>query len=142
MGEKMAFLDKLKFWKKREPFEKGIDLGLPPPDAPFAQQPTPLSHPTPEISPFPEMGSEQSQMYAQYPPYVPVSEQRQQFMQYPQQQPQQAQQLKQVQYPSAVEKDIEVVSAKLDSIRATLESINQRLLNIERIAYEHRKREW
>jgi len=40
----------------------------------------------------------------------------------------------------------EVVSAKLDSIRYTLESINQRLTNIERVAYgEHEhstKKRW
>jgi len=39
--------------------------------------------------------------------------------------------------------DMEVVAAKLDAIRATLDSINQRLANVERIAYaeqeEHRK---
>jgi len=35
----------------------------------------------------------------------------------------------------------EVVSAKLDSIRYTLESINQRLANLERVAYgEHEKK--
>ena len=31
-------------------------------------------------------------------------------------------------------KDVEIISAKLDSLRATLESINQRLANIERLA--------
>ncbi|MBU0461856.1 MAG: hypothetical protein KJ574_04695 [Nanoarchaeota archaeon] len=31
-------------------------------------------------------------------------------------------------------KDIEIISAKLDSLRATLDSINQRLANLERIA--------
>lgn len=37
----------------------------------------------------------------------------------------------------------EVVSAKLDSIRYTLESINQRLANLERIAYgEQEKKKW
>ncbi len=42
-------------------------------------------------------------------------------------------------------KDLEVVSAKLDSIRYTLESINQRLANIERIAHgetEDKRRNW
>ena len=41
-------------------------------------------------------------------------------------------------------KDLEVVSAKLDSIRYTLESMNQRLSNIERVAHgEHEvKKSW
>lgn len=40
-----------------------------------------------------------------------------------------------------VGKDIEIVSSKIDALRATLESINQRLANIERIAYgEQEKR--
>jgi len=36
-------------------------------------------------------------------------------------------------------KDIEILSAKIDSLRATLENINQRLANIERIANEENK---
>ena len=43
-------------------------------------------------------------------------------------------------------KDVEIISAKLDSLRATLESINQRLANIERLAQGEqqgkRKYEW
>ena len=40
-------------------------------------------------------------------------------------------------------KDLEVVSAKLDSIRYTLDSISQRLANLERLAYgEEEKRRW
>ena len=38
-----------------------------------------------------------------------------------------------------VEKDLEVISAKLDSIRAMLESLNQRVSNIERIAYSRQQ---
>ena len=33
-------------------------------------------------------------------------------------------------------KDLEVISAKLDAIKALLESLNQRLANLERIARE------
>ncbi|MBI2664871.1 hypothetical protein HYX10_06050 [Candidatus Woesearchaeota archaeon] len=40
-------------------------------------------------------------------------------------------------------RDLELVSAKLDAIRASLDSINQRLANLERIAYgEENKRGW
>ncbi len=40
-----------------------------------------------------------------------------------------------MQQPEFVGKDIEVISAKLDALRASLESINQRLANLERVAY-------
>jgi len=41
--------------------------------------------------------------------------------------------------------EMEIVSSKLESIKAMLESINQRLTNLERIAsgeYEPRRRNW
>jgi len=42
-------------------------------------------------------------------------------------------------------KDMEVVSSKLDAIKAVLDAINQRLANLERISsgeYEPRRRTW
>ncbi|MBI2140212.1 hypothetical protein HYU14_04760 [Candidatus Woesearchaeota archaeon] len=53
------------------------------------------------------------------------------------------QQVTQQHAPELYGKDLEVVSAKLDSIRYTLESINQRLANLERMAngeYEQKRR--
>ena len=43
--------------------------------------------------------------------------------------------------PSTAEKDIQLLSAKLDSLKAILENINQRLVNIERIAQESQESE-
>ena len=37
---------------------------------------------------------------------------------------------------TTLEKDIQLLSAKLDSLKAILDNINQRLANIERIAHE------
>ncbi len=37
-------------------------------------------------------------------------------------------------------KDLEMINAKLDAIRAYLESINQRIANLERIAYGETRR--
>jgi len=34
-----------------------------------------------------------------------------------------------------VAKELEIISSKLDSIRATLESLNQRIAGLERVAY-------
>ncbi|MBW2984568.1 hypothetical protein KY361_05605 [Candidatus Woesearchaeota archaeon] len=48
--------------------------------------------------------------------------------------------------PSATEttmsKDIEILSSKLDALRASLDTINQRLANLERMASESQKRRW
>ncbi|MBW2995605.1 hypothetical protein KY312_04590, partial [Candidatus Woesearchaeota archaeon] len=39
-------------------------------------------------------------------------------------------------------KNLEIISAKLDALRASIDSINQRLANIERIATEEKKKTW
>ncbi len=41
-----------------------------------------------------------------------------------------------------LQKDIEIISSKLDALRATLEAINQRLSNIEREVFERRRGGW
>ena len=48
------------------------------------------------------------------------------------------------QYSQPSNKDLEIVSAKLDALKATLENINQRLAGLERVAYgeNERKRGW
>lgn len=59
------------------------------------------------------------------------------------QQPQQPMMQQQAAY--AQNKDLELISAKLDSLRAIMENMNQRISNIERIAYgeeESRRKEW
>ncbi len=43
---------------------------------------------------------------------------------------------------ASLEKDIQVLTAKLDSLKAILDNINQRLANIERIANESQKEEY
>ncbi len=140
----MAFMDKVMFWKKKDDFDLGkfgadsglsggpnlglapdaggADLGLPnqnlgAPEAQFGQQ-----------MPASQFGQAPSQSYpATAPPgfqqNIPLT---------PQTPPQQ----------DFVGKDIEVISAKIDSLRAYLESINQRLANIERIAMHDQKKGW
>ena len=39
-----------------------------------------------------------------------------------------------------LKKDLEVISSKLDAIKAVLESLNQRIANIERIAMQEEKK--
>ena len=45
----------------------------------------------------------------------------------------------QFQMPASRTAEIQIIDAKIDSIKATLDSINQRLANIERVAYESRE---
>ncbi len=143
----MGILDKLAFWKKKDDLDLGkdfgADLGLGPEPGPamgMPQQPAPgrdLGLPSRDLG-MPEdlgFGAMGRQPAPTQPPGQPV----------PMQQPFGAP----MQPPAPTERDyksdkFEVVSAKLDSIRYTLESINQRLTNIERVAYgEHeKKRGW
>lgn len=140
----MGIFSKLAFWKKKEDLDLGADLGLPAnqpmgPDLGLPKQPgmqRDLGLPSldlgmPEDVGFGGMGTQQ-------PPIQPPGQPS------PMQQPFGAP----IQPPPPTERErsdkFEVVSAKLDSIRYTLESINQRLTNLERIAYgEHeKKRGW
>ncbi|HLC65361.1 MAG TPA: hypothetical protein VJI46_04530 [Candidatus Nanoarchaeia archaeon] len=122
----MAFLDKLKFWK-REP-----ELAL---------------------GPEPELGLEFGRGYEAKEAQMPPELAPQPAYQYPQQpafqqpfpQPAFGQQM--YQQPSVsievVAKNIEVLSSKLDVLKATLDAINQRIENIESIARsEQSKRRW
>ena len=142
----MGVFDKLAFWKKKDDFDLGkdfgADLGLGQPGAapdlgpsPYAPQRAGLDQNMntglPPDTGFGSMGKPQTPIQ---PPGQPA----------PMQQPFGAP----MQPPKPTAHDhsndkFEVVSAKLDSIRYTLESINQRLANLERVAYgEHDKKKW
>jgi len=112
----MAILDKILGRKKPEPLipptglEKGPDLGLGLDEPAIASGPTPKAFPQPPPEPISS-------------PHQPT------FAQAQHQAPQQMQH-------TSVEKDIQILNAKLDSLKAILDNINQRLANIERIAQE------
>ena len=154
----MAFLDKLMFWKKSDDFstaDLGLETGgpaLPSQDLGFGQEN--FGQP-----PGPQAFGQQ-QGFGQQPGAQPGFGQQpglgaQGFGQQaaPQglgQQPTLGQQPSQPLYPqqttppgyqqaSPVAKDIELLSYKIDSVKATLEVINQRLVNIERLAGERKK---
>lgn len=156
----MGVLDKLAFWKKKDDFDLGADfgadLGLGPgpnmglgqnmgqgmgqdfgmPPSPRGMQPNTgldqnMNLGMPDDTGFSNLGQSQ---YSQ-PPGRPVP--MQQPFGTPMQPPQPTQ--------SDFRNDkFEVISAKLDSIRYTLDSINQRLANLERVAYgeNNKKRGW
>ena len=119
----MAFFNKLAFWKKKDDLDSlGKDLGL---DKELGLD---LGGPSPDLG----MGIEpaQQQPYQKYPSF-----QQSGFQSQPSYQPQPSFQQPSYQNDNYIaSKNLEVISSKLDALRATMESINQRLANIEAIA--------
>ena len=119
----MAFFDKLAFWKKKDDLgDLGKDLGMdkdlglgmdtgPSPDLGMG-----LDMPQPQQQPFQKYPSFQQPSFQSQPAFQPVQQPTYQGDNY------------------INSKNLEVISSKLDALRATLESINQRLANIEAIA--------
>ncbi len=130
----MSLLDKVKFWKKGEPSFGDINMSAPIGGLQedrtaglggtsdlggFDQgQEFPESPPSPEGFGLPPPG-------LSYRPIPPAAR-----------------------HPAAamptdtLQKDIEIISSKLDALRATLEAINQRLSSIEREVFERRRGGW
>ncbi|MBW2975370.1 hypothetical protein KY366_06645 [Candidatus Woesearchaeota archaeon] len=149
----MGIFNKLAFWKKNDDLglgdDFGADLGLDSMDQPKTPNlGFPNSRPgmqtgldqnmnlgMPDDTGFGGLGSSRQQRSSSLEPPGQPAPMQQPFGMQPQQQP---------------ERDyrnndkFEVVSAKLDSIRYTLDSINQRLANLERLAYseDESKRRW
>ena len=132
----MGIMDKLAFWKKKDDFaDIGKDLGI---DKDFGMD----SGPSPDLGLGIDQGQGPQQPFQKYPSF----QQPQNFPSY--QAPQPFSQAPS--YPSNDEfinsKNLEVISSKLDALRASVESMNQRLANIEAIARgeqeEQRKRRY
>ncbi len=149
----MGIFSKLAFWKKKDDLglgkDFGADLGLGPMDTyPEAGMGQEQGFP-PQYGAQRNMGLDQN-MNLGMPEDIGFGSMGQSQMQppgrsSPMRQPFGAP----IQPPQPTERDyqndkFEVVSAKLDSIRYTLESINQRLANLERVAYSEneKKRGW
>mgnify|MGYP001611733731 FL=1 len=118
----MGFLGKLAFWKKKDDIDiLGKDLGL---DKDIGLD---LGGPSPDLGMGiqPEMQQQMQQPYQKYPSFQQSSFQSTPAFQQPS-------------YSTndsyIASKNLEVISSKLDALRASLESINQRLSNIEAIA--------
>ena len=119
-------LGKLKFWKKDDDFDFDNDaLGQEPSFQPHSGNPQDQSVPRQDFNP--------SEPLASPIPQASSFNQQQSFQQSPQNS----------------NRELELVVAKLDALRVTLESMNQRLANLERIAQqsddsytEYRKKTW
>ncbi len=115
----MGFFDKVMFWKRGH--EAAGDFGIPP----IPQQPSRGIGSMPSD----ELGLDLPQQPIQSQPMQPLSQPSYQ-------QPYQPRMDSLQTYQSyASGKEIEIVSAKLDAIRAALDNISQRLANLERAAY-------
>ena len=131
----MGILDKLQFWKKDEIDDLG-PLPEMPSNPPMAEQGMHNMHGggdlgIPEDQPF--QGQEMRVQPSQMPPGMEV--QQQPIMQPTQLEPKQ---------DFMISKDLEVINAKLDSIKSTIDSMNQRLSTIERQAEQgqFKKAQW
>lgn len=128
----MAFWSKLKFWgEKNDIAPMPAEFGnMPDFNQGFNQGFNPQSG-------FPGQGMnasiDQPFRQGQYPTFEPMSQNQQPppIRSYP------GSSMTQPEFASpGKDMNMEVVSAKLDALRASLESINQRLANLERIAYQ------
>ncbi len=114
----MGFLNKLAFWKKKDDLgDIGKDLGI---DKDLGLDIG--QGPSPDLG----MGLEPNQPYQKYPSF------QQPGFQPSFQAPTYSQPASNDSFIAS--KNLEVISSKLDALRASLESINQRLANIEAIA--------
>ena len=132
----MSFIDKLMFWKKKDEFS---DIGLGEKDTlgkdlafgddfNLGTQPSAFGQPQQPQQPAPPTS------YPQQPSFQPQPVQ-------PQFQPPRYETPQQ----DMTAKNIEVISSKIDALRASVESVNQRLANLEAIARgeeDHRKKRY
>ena len=135
----MSLLDKLKFWKKEEPYpmEKGADLGL---DREFgtAIDPTAGLGGTGALGTFPEdtmdpgMGMSSGRGFeAGTGGGAGSGGMRQTSLEDRNEGYARPRPMQMTTAQDMVSKDIEIVSAKLDSIRSTLEALNMRMATME-----------
>ncbi|MEM4267213.1 MAG: hypothetical protein QXK37_00100 [Candidatus Woesearchaeota archaeon] len=128
----MSFLEKVMFWKKREnsDFNPGLDFGQQKFESDFglSQQPQMGFPQFNQMQQDPLRTSIQNPFdqttFSQQPSYTVREVPRQDFSQ-----------------PNYAEKNMEIISSKLDALKLAVESINQRLANIERIALQDQERQ-
>ena len=128
----MGILDKLTFWKKKDDFSdlgKDLDLGKD-----FGKD---LGMDMNQ-GPSPDLGSGlepmQSQPFQKYPSFQGQQNLPNPSFQQPYQQPAQPSYPSAANDPYIASKNLEVISSKLDALKASIDALNQRVANIESIA--------
>ena len=132
---RLGFFDKLAFWKKKDDFGdlgKDLDLGK---DFGKDLGMDINQGPSPDLGAGLEPMGQSQQQFQKYPSF-----QGQQNFSNPSSYPQPYQQPASPSYPSAsndpyiASKNLEVISSKLDALKASINALNQRVANIEAIA--------
>lgn len=122
----MAFFDRLAFWKKKDDLgDLGKDLGLDK-DLGLGMD----TGPSPDLGMGLDTPQQPQQAFQKYPSFQQNNFSQPGFQSQPAFQA--SQQPSGDSYINS--KNLEVISSKLDALRATMESISQRLANIEAIA--------
>jgi len=138
----MGFLDKLAFWKRKETLPPGLQpasipggadlglpgeaqLGLPPMGGPAAPGQMPDMPPAMPGAMPSAMEPEPASPAFAVPKLEPVQEQP-----------------RPMGTPAMGSKEIELVSLKLDQLKTTLDVINQRIANLEKIAEQAQHPKW
>ena len=132
----MGILDKVMFWRKRDDFS---DLGLNE-KQPFGNDNLAFGNDFGMGSGMGQPGMGQSQGFGQQPsPNMGFSQPAYPQPSYPSYQPSRYEPQQDM-----ASKNLEIISSKLDALRASIESLNQRLANLEAIARgeedKHRRR--
>jgi hypothetical protein len=129
----MGLLSKLMFWKKEEPLPdlgKGPDMGLPPMDDMGAMPGMPKAGGD-ELGLPPELGAEPRGGPGMD---MPKLEEAPAEAGFPRPAPPAASAPTPPMHGEASGKDLEIISLKLDSLKTTLEAINERLARLEKMA--------
>ncbi|MEA3515297.1 MAG: hypothetical protein U9R34_07490 [Nanoarchaeota archaeon] len=130
--------DKLKFWKNEE---KEFDFG----ESGLGEQGVPefgkdergfgKEHESPAFGLEPGLAPEQS--FTEEPAIPPAYNQPAPVNEAPAAFQQQGENIS----PDMLSKDLQLISSKLDTIKAQIEHMNQRIINIEKKAYEEEQKE-
>ncbi|MBU0979614.1 MAG: hypothetical protein KJ709_02315 [Nanoarchaeota archaeon] len=128
----MGLFSRLTFWKKDDDF----DFGKEAPPLGLDSKRDPLGMPSDPAPPFPEPAPPRMEPPdSGFSPQGPPGFQSQGY-------PSAPMQPAPINQDYIVSKEIEVVSSKLDGMRAQLDSINMRLANLERIMDNDMKKRW
>ena len=134
----MGFMDKVMFWKK-EPkldIDTNLDMGLSPPVGNNLGIDTNPGLSSQQMSdPFLDHSYQQRPQQFQQQQFGYPQEQPRIISETPVGMPQQSLQR------DSYDKNLEIVSMKLDNLRSALENINQRLINIERLAMDSQRQD-
>ena len=130
----MGILDKLTFWKKKDDFGdlgKDLDLGK---DFGKDLGMDMNQGPSPDLGAGLEPMGQSSQAFQKYPSFQGQQNFSNPSFSQPYQQPVQPSYPSSASDPYIASKNLEIISSKLDALKASIDALSQRVANIESIA--------